>query len=440
VVIRHVLLWGLVAAMAVGVPAHARRLPGEGGTATLAVPEALREATVEAHTTVPLLERIPAGTRAAERLAHPSLPGRPSWRSSVLTDLQASDDFSSWTLQAGAPADVITSALSRCLGPSWWAGRALSAAGVIPTVSVGRNGIIIHFETGVGPVPELLADCPVERLPGPWRPGDEGRLATRADGQGLLEQIVVVDALADADVAEGDPSRPTGASLTAQAPDVLLLLQDQEVREADPFGLLGAAGHLRTRLDPDLLLEVFWGGRGAPTSGLLPPGLAPSRPRPRPTSDEAPELRIGPPVPGAPTLALAHDPSDVLVAGTWERLDVILRSRGWALHEDRASGDAQVLRWRPPSLDPALALLALAGDHPRFLQDLRLADPALLDPDPDRRFAAVTQVELAWIDEGRVLPLMTAERWITIHPDLRGVRLRPDGVPLLHDAYWSVPQ
>ena len=35
------------------------------------------------------------------------------------------------------------------------------------------------------------------------------------------------------------------------------------------------------------------------------------------------------------------------------------------------------------------------------------------------------------------IPLLTADRWYTVDPDLRGVVLREDGVPLLFDAYFA---
>ncbi|MCP4867611.1 MAG: hypothetical protein GY898_02700 [Proteobacteria bacterium] len=418
--------------------AGARRLPSAGGDAIVAVPDGLRDATIEAHTTTPLLERVPDEANASERLARPALPDRPEWRSALLRDLRSSEDFTTWTLEASGPADAVAQALSRCLGPSWWAGRAMTAAGVSSSVSVRQISITITFGAPVGPVPELLSTCPVEG--GGWLPGDGGRLASKGDGQALLDRIVIADALADADVASGDPSRTSAASLTAQAPDVLLLLQDEDAREADAVLGSGSSTALRELLAPDLLLAVFWGGRGRTATGLLPPGLAPSRPLAQAVGQDPPELRIDPLPSTAPKIAITHDRTDPLVAGTVERLAVVLRSRGWALDEDGATAHAQLLRWRPPTLDPALALLALAGAHPDLLQDVRLADPALLDPDPDRRFIAVAEVELTWLAEGRVVPLMTADRWIAIDPDLRGVRLRPDGVPLLHEAWWSVPR
>ena len=47
-------------------------------------------------------------------------------------------------------------------------------------------------------------------------------------------------------------------------------------------------------------------------------------------------------------------------------------------------------------------------------------------------------LERRWIDERLVVPLMTADRWYAVDPALRGVRIRADGVPLLHDAYWGL--
>ena len=56
---------------------------------------------------------------------------------------------------------------------------------------------------------------------------------------------------------------------------------------------------------------------------------------------------------------------DALLEGVIERLAVILRNRGILVDIKRSTNDAagdgvEILRWRPPTSDPALALLSLA--------------------------------------------------------------------------------
>ena len=96
------------------------------------------------------------------------------------------------------------------------------------------------------------------------------------------------------------------------------------------------------------------------------------------------------------------------------------------------------MRWRPPTSDPALALLSLAGKRKDLLDDENgkraLADPRLLSSSKDERVAAAVALERAWLDAGLAVPLMTADRWFTVDPDLRGVQIREDGVPLVFDA------
>ena len=133
--------------------------------------------------------------------------------------------------------------------------------------------------------------------------------------------------------------------------------------------------------------------------------------------------------------------------GVVERLAVILRNRGRLADIERASatddakGGLEILRWRPPTRDPALALLSLAGRRKDLVDDpavqRALADPLLLSASLDERVAAALSLERAWMDAGLAIPLLTADRWYTVDPDLRGVVLREDGVPVLFDAYFA---
>lgn len=435
----HKTICALVLSIVVGFAGSvfARRLPAPGGSASLALPANLAETTLLAHTRVPLVEAIDGSETAAVRMARGQL-GELPWRSSLLTELRPSLDLSSWELVAAADPATVGAALRDCLGPDSWPGRAISAAGLEPTVSDGRNPLTVSFERPVGPLPALLAGCAAEA---PAAFGlEERRLVSRADalgGPALLSEVLLRDPPSAADVALGDPDRPTGTSLATRAPDVILLLQSADAREADPFGLRDGPARLLELLAPDVLLAVFWGGRGSRPDGLLPPGLAPSRPLPAGEAGPVPTLALDRLPPDAPRVELRHDPDDRLLAGTVARLAVVLRNRGYATGPGGTVID--VVRWRPESLDPAVVLLSLGGSYDA-LADPTLAEPALLAEDPDRRLEAALDVERRWMQEGRVVPLMFADRWIAVDPDLRGVRLRPDGVPLLHDAWWAVPR
>jgi hypothetical protein len=108
--------------------------------------------------------------------------------------------------------------------------------------------------------------------------------------------------------------------------------------------------------------------------------------------------------------------------------------------DPKANVALQLIRWRPQTLDPALALLQLVADHPDVFSAPTDRLDALLSGDPAERLAAAVSVEASWLSDRRVVPLFTAERWISVSPAVRGVRIRPDGVPLLHDAYLVGPR
>ncbi len=440
---RSIALAFALAALLAALPASGHRLPAPGGEVRLALPDDLRAATIAAHTGLPVVEPVPESAPAADRLAHPALPGLP-WRSRVLSALRAEQDSARWRLVPRGPASPVADAVAACLSPesSAWPGRALAAAGVTASVEVLEADVVIDFSDRFGPTPGLLAGCSLADADGaPFRL-DGQRLVPAPEAIGgapLPAGLELRGPLATADLAAGSPDVAGGGALVTEAPDVVLLVQSQPARRADPLGLDDGLERLRALLDPELLLAVFWEGRGGPVQGLLPPGIAPSRPLP-PGGPGAADLslRLDTLPDDAPRLDVSFEPTDPLVAGVVERLAVILRSRGWAL--GGAAEHAEVVRWRPPTLDPALALLALAGTRPSLAEGGLLEGPGLRSADPDLRLSAALAVERAWIEERRVVPLMTADRWVIVDPDLRGVVLRPDGVPLLLDAWWAVPR
>lgn len=461
------LLAGLLLVVVHVTPAGARRLPSPGGEMSLALPTELRGAVVAANTGLPFVEPVPPGTPLSRRLAWPPLPGL-QYRSRVLLGIEAQEDGRRWVLDPRVSAPAVRDALAECFayGSASWPGDVLHAAGVAASVRLAGGHVLLELDAAVGPVPELLAGCVLPAASGAPFVLAGDRLVARPDaveGAPLLDAVVLRGPATTADLAAGGPRGLAGDTLLSQAPDVLLIVQSEEARLADPFGLAHGSD-LRRLLDPELMLAVFWEGRGAPAGGLLPPGIAPSRPLPAAPPDQpGPELRIEPLPDGAPMLDISFAPADPLLAGVVERLAVILRSRGWGM--GGAQAGAEVLRWRPPTLDPALALLALAGARTALLaaapaesglladvptglprtggesgQSDPLANPDLLSSDPARRLEAALLVERAWIDQRRVVPLMTADLWVVVDPDLRGVTLRPDGVPLLEDAWWAVPR
>ena len=153
--------------------------------------------------------------------------------------------------------------------------------------------------------------------------------------------------------------------------------------------------------------------------------------------------------PNAPRVSVRQAANDPLVDGVVERLAVLLRTRGEALEPSPADREPlaegiEILRWRPPTTDAALALLSLAGRRPELATDVAvqkaLGDARLLSERSEERLVAALALERALLQSFAVVPLLTAERWFAIDPDLRGVQLRADGVPLMADAYWGNPR
>ena len=438
-----------IVAACVAHAAHAGRLPAPGGEVAVALPPEWTDAFRDAHTGVALLEAGALDPR--ERLARPGLAGT-THRSRVLSDLAAVDSPATWRLTVAANADAaaVSQALQTCLGsPRGWPGRVLGAADRAPGVSRAGREITLSFPAPVGPLPALLRGCVVSGdATGSFRPHprDEGLLTATAEGPGggpVIDGVRVRGPKDPADVVvNAAPEGPRGDELQAPSPDVVLLLQSPQAREVDPLGLVEDqdVGRFLAHLQPDLLAAVFWDGRGARATGILPPGLGPSRPLPRGEAPiDPPPLTMAALGPDAPAIAL-HRGDDTLGAAAGERLVAILRARGVRV-DDEADVALSILRWRPPTMEPALALLELAAARREVFGALAPAVvDALLPPDPAPGAAAAADLEGVWLRERRVVPLFTAERWISVSPRVRGVRLRPDGVPLLHDAYITGPR
>jgi hypothetical protein len=450
-------LVALLVALLVAAPAEARRLPAPGGKATVALPQELLTPTMEAHTYVPLVE--PAD--AARALARPPLPGMPAWRSSVLAGLAAESGGRVWRLTPRAPEHLVLEALERCFladaRAGSWPADALRARGMKPSLELVGDDVIVRSTAPIGPMPELLAGCLLRgkqaTANGAYTLAGPGMLAWRSGGfaDPPLLGVVELRGLGErADLMGGTNETMSGGVLLAPFPDVVLLLQSSAANKADRFGLrdekVGLRG-FRQALRADLMVAAYGAGRGAAAQGLLPPGIAPARPLALVRGlDKAAPLSLTVLGPDAPRVVVRRSEGDPLVDGVIERIAVLLRTRGTGIELVRPDRDPlrdgiELLRWRPPTSDPALALLALAGKRPELVDEpsvkKALEDPRLLSERGDERLAAALALERAWLDAFAVVPLMTAERWFTIDPDLRGVQIRADGVPLLVDAYWG---
>jgi hypothetical protein len=358
--------------------------------------------------------------------------------------------------------------VGRCLGGQGekrFAATALAAAGVKVEVGVVGDEVSVVFSRPVGVLPELVTWCPLRPAlggpTGPYALQATGRLAWRSgsfEAPPLLGAIELRGPLSSgsgnerADVIVG-PGADTGAGATLLSPwpDVIALVQREETAEDDPFGLRDAEGGLpafRQALRADLLAAAWAAGRGGSTEQLLPPGVAPARPlastSPNAGVPAAP-LSLSPVPPNAPRLGLHVQEGDVLKDAVAERLAVLLRARRTLLDVRRtanaASADAELVRWRPPSRDAALALLSFVGEREGLAREpaveRALGDPRLLDGDDATRLAAALVLERALLESRLVVPLIVVERTVTVDADLRGVVLRGDGVPLLDGAWWG---
>jgi len=450
----------LLVVAVVAAPAIARRVPAPGGKVTMILPAELVGPTTDAHLFAAFLEPMTTSD-AARALARPSLPGLPAWRSVVVDALGAESGTRAWRLTPRAPARLVVEALERCLladaRAGSWPADVLRARGLKPTIDIAGDDVVVRFNAPVGPMPELLSGCLLrgkQAAPsGPYMLAGPGVLAWRSaglDDPPLLGFIELRSQGDRADVIGGSPDAMSAGLLLAPFPDVVLLLQSAKALKGDLLGFRdeksGPRG-FREALRADLLVAAYGAGRGTAAQGLLPPGIAPARPLPELFGNEKPApLSLAKLAADAPRVSVRRPEGDLLVDGVVERIAVLLRTRGAAIEPVRTDHDAltegvEVFRWRPPVADPALALLSLAGKRPELVVDERvkkaLADPRLLSEKHEERLAAALSLERAWLEAFIVVPLMTAERWFTIDPDLRGVQVRADGAPLLSDAYWT---
>lgn len=445
--------------------ADARLQPSPGGRVTVALPAELLDDTVRAHLYAPLLEPV-EGEAWAFQLAHPPLAGLPGWRSDVLSALDEEAGGRVWRLTPqGLTAATLAVALKACFDTSLtttaanagasWPGLVARALDMDIDIDSDGQRVTVRFDRQVGVAPELLSGCLVMTSDGPptgpFAQMAANLLAARPSGAGgppLLGVMELRELGGPADIVGGSPQSGSGSALLAPFPDVVVLVQSQAARAADPFEIAADEGwtSFHRDLGADLLLAVYWAGRGRAAEDLLPPGVAPARPLAQvPLTTPSGPLALSALPAKAPRLPVHLSASDGLLAGVVERLAVLLRSGGYGVQPVPDEGGTledgvALVRWRPKTADPSLALLALAGQRPDVkaaTPPAALADPRLLSTSMEERVAAALALERAWLDARVVVPLMTADRWFAVDPSLRGVRVRADGVPLLDDAYWG---
>lgn len=439
--------------------ALARLSPAPGGKVSLALPAADLDEFLRAHLEEPLLEST-GQVSDVELLAHPALPGWPAWRSRVITAVEVRDEGASLALQVHkVPAVDVARSIVACFevrpGATLWPSLVARALDLDVRATTLGERVLVRFDRPVGSALELLSGCVVQgtstKATGSFARASREHLIASREALGGEPSLAVLELRREgdpADLAFGTPSASQGGALLAPYPEVLLLFQSRAARGADPL-LISApdgAARLQSDLELELLVEVYGAGRGNAARGLLPPGLAPARPL-----EEAVAPRRSAPLTlaalpaSAPRVPLHLWSQDQLSAGVADRLAVLLRASGYgALFEREVAKPLQdgiaLLRWRAPTADAALALLSLIGRWPELTELLgasALADPRLLDSEADVRLAAALELERRLLVTRAVVPLVSVDRWLTLEPMLRGVRLRVDGVPLLHDAWWG---
>lgn len=487
-------LWLVVLALFfAAAPLFARRLPTIGGQVVLAINPEMVQPVVDAHLYAPFL-RPTSTTSSGDVLASAM-----QWQSAVLKDIRAVDGGKQWRLwprsnNTNSNNPPITSAdlviaLQNCFSPTdssssaSWINDVLRALPLKIEIEPRSDGsVTVSFlkkngtPTVFGPFIELLASCPFRNddsnTTGAFRqitPGVLEAVSQSIDNAPLLQMLSIRRRGERADVSapevnnntdDGDDGDNNSTQLTgtlyAPFPDVILLLQSAQARQADWLSLGGKGEKLaafRQALRAPLLLSLYGAGRGSASDGILPSGIAPPRPLPtNPIPNEVAPLILGELPPDAPIVEVYRNGNDSLLTGVVDRLAVLLRTRGKALrmktnlpHTSPATvptDGIEILRWRPSSTDPTLALLGLAGQHPSLRTgspaiEAALNDERLLSPKKEERVAAALVLERAWLESQSVVPLLTVERWFDVDPELRNVRIRADGVPIFDDAFWN---
>jgi hypothetical protein len=456
----------------------ARRLPSTlaDDTVRIAATDSQWREIVLGHAGVAFIEPpSPSGSSAWRGGERPIRGLRSSvrWTSRLIAELAVSEDGTIWrgTIHEGLPEGFLDRAflttLGSCLSTSSsasWPGAVLAQAGVAVEVSGDtssktteaageeRRKFTATFSAPVGVLPELLIGCFLESG-SPVAPYSisEGELVARPNTHGREPLIgrIVLERSADRADLQIDAATSTGQGDQIPAPsDVLLLLAPVSEDSGDPLGLRDLSTKDRSaRMAVQPLLTALHLGRGGPASTLLPPGLGPSWWFPRSTARPSGQEDPGPAPPeiqladaslsAGPSIRIDWPQDDPLLTEVAERLALLARSSGRPCTVE--PGGYQLLRFRPRSSDPALALLELAALSPDLakLGGALVSAKDLLSLSPSARALAAINLERYWLSTGKVVPLMTTQHWFATKKRLHGVELGPSGTPSLLRAWTS---
>jgi hypothetical protein len=455
--------------------ASGRRLPEIGGEIRVSAPAQMREALIVAHTQLPLVEKAPKLGPRRHRTHVVDEAGR--YLSAVFTEVKSNPDLKRWILK-GAPEFSVTEirdALWVCLdeeraraatlrGPLPWPIRALMGLGIRleKITPLPGQGLELAFDHPLANLPTLLSGC---RLKAPGK-GDARAAFVAADSRQLLaspksvegapfvSQIRFVKSGEPAEVDLSPGAEALGKTVRPLFNDVVMLLVHKPSALEEALGMAEAdpPGFFAQRLGADLILSVVENASGENADRILPPRLRGQTP---PPADPIPgdnffNIMLSPLGRDATDLIIAGDPEDPLLTETAARIEVWARSRNqrvtFVAPDDpaRSRAVADLIRWRVPTEDGLLALLALAGRGPVDMsQDLDELGSEfkvqVQSSDPSDRATAAALVEALWLKRRRVIPLFTVEIPVQASPRVGGERATLGGMIDLRDAYvWGL--
>lgn len=436
--------YGLVLALiSLAQIANASRLPEPGGSIHVALSAELEQAFWLAHIATPLLE--------------PSQAVR-GWRSTFITSLSPNGSHTRWVFEAAQDPRQLKKSLERCLkSGERWPAKLLRVANISSKIVRSENRVTISWSHPVGPLPELLQGCTwesekstVSRQRGPFKPlGDDGLIANSDSvlPRPLVDRVVLAKDGYSADLKLGmDFIGDNRTVLLAPYPDLLLLIQTAASLNSDPLGIVESPLGLEVlyhHFGSEILVSMYGEGRGMEFRAILPPGLAPPRPlhQPREASDGFAALHLPAQVDATNPISVRCAVSSVLGQGVCDRLAMIVRGRGRLAQvsaDESEPWGLSIVNWRSVSRDPGLALLDLLAKNPSIISLFETSQMLpLLGADKAARLEAAMSFERKLIESRAVIPLLLVDRVYEIHPELMGVRIRDDGIPLVADAWWG---
>ena len=190
-------------------------------------------------------------------------------------------------------------------------------------------------------------------------------------------------------------------------------------------------------IDRDDLTRLFVRAPAVPMPYLLPPALLPQAPKPRPSSPGASGVRM---------VTLLYDVSNPDQRAVAERIQVKLHDRGYKVALEPLTRTLLRMRWAkgdfdlmlqslllPPIPGPALAVVLDAGGR----KDLLGVELPLIGTvaDPTARDARVRERALALAASVPIVPLYAQGLGVRVAPELGGLVLDAQGLPLLDGAY-----